>query len=99
MSSACVCHIDGEWCFYCEVYSPVEDENVRLKAELKEESLRAAEWEGEARGYAEETERLKSALSELLAAINRGDLQRTKMSSGLDYVIYNAKEALKDAAS
>lgn len=69
MSSACVCHIEGEWCFYCEVFLPVEKENERLKsevtklrAELKAESLRAAEWEGEALGYAEENERLRNLL-------------------------------------
>lgn len=33
MSSACVCHIHGEYCFYCEMYLPLESENERLKAE------------------------------------------------------------------
>lgn len=34
MSSACVCHVEGEFCFYCEVYSPVSEENDRLHAEV-----------------------------------------------------------------
>ena len=25
MSSACVCHIEGEWCLYCEMYVPMEE--------------------------------------------------------------------------
>lgn len=46
MSSACVCHLN-EWCFYCEMYSPLESkfelqeaENAALKQEnekLKQE--------------------------------------------------------------
>lgn len=31
MSSACVCHLN-EWCFYCEMYSPVEKERDKYKA-------------------------------------------------------------------
>lgn len=65
MSSACLCHIDGEWCFYCEMFLPLEAENQRLKAEVKAESLRAAEWEGEAQGYAEKNDLLLKALREI----------------------------------
>lgn len=36
MSSECVCHTDAEFCFYCEIYSPVEKENERLKILLQE---------------------------------------------------------------
>lgn len=32
MSSACVCHTD-EWCFYCNMYSPLEREHEALKQE------------------------------------------------------------------
>jgi len=35
MSSACQCHIDGAYCFYCEVYSPVAQENERLHVEIE----------------------------------------------------------------
>lgn len=35
MSSECVCHTD-EWCFYCEMYAPLEEENERLKLSIKE---------------------------------------------------------------
>lgn len=34
MSSACMCHVEGAFCFYCEVYSPVVAENERLEAEV-----------------------------------------------------------------
>jgi hypothetical protein len=34
MSSACVCHTD-EWCFYCNMYSPLEKEHSRLKGEIQ----------------------------------------------------------------
>ena len=44
MSSACVCHIPGEFCFYCEVYSPVVAENERLRAESRAHEIRADEW-------------------------------------------------------
>jgi len=33
MSSACQCHIDGAYCFYCEEYTPLE---VRLHASKAE---------------------------------------------------------------
>lgn len=32
MSSACACHEEGAFCFYCEVYSPVVAENERLRS-------------------------------------------------------------------
>lgn len=35
MSSACQCHIDGAYCFYCEVYAPVVAENERLRDALE----------------------------------------------------------------
>ncbi|OMD02551.1 hypothetical protein BJP46_15730 [Paenibacillus odorifer] len=35
MSSACQCHVEGAFCFYCEVYSPVVAENERLRAALE----------------------------------------------------------------
>lgn len=31
MSSACVCHIEGEWCFYCEMYLPLERKAEELE--------------------------------------------------------------------
>lgn len=34
MSSACVCHVDGEYCFFCEMYLPLESENKQLKRSL-----------------------------------------------------------------
>lgn len=34
MSSACQCHVEGAFCFYCKVYSPVVAENERLQAEI-----------------------------------------------------------------
>lgn len=33
MSSACQCHIEGAFCFYCEVYSPVVWQAARLMEE------------------------------------------------------------------
>ncbi|WP_433943664.1 hypothetical protein [Paenibacillus sp. SN-8-1] len=83
---------DGQSARAAEYYS----EAIRLRDELKAESLRSAGWEGEAQGYAKENERLKGALSSLLAAIDRGDLVRLKLSSGMDHVIRLAREALKD---
>jgi hypothetical protein len=65
MSSACVCHIDGEFCFYCEVHSRVTAENERLHAEV--ERL-VAELAAEDTALAEimslrvENERLRTAL-------------------------------------
>lgn len=45
MSNMCVCHIEGEWCFYCAMYSPLEDkyreaqtEIARLQAFIQHES-------------------------------------------------------------
>lgn len=38
--------------------------------------------------------RLRESLTDVLAAIDRGDLIRAKMSSGMDYVISCAREAL-----
>lgn len=35
MSSACVCHTE-KWCFYCRVYSLVEDENELIRLEFNE---------------------------------------------------------------
>ena len=34
MSSACVCHIEGEWCFYCEMYTPLEKAHAAAKEEI-----------------------------------------------------------------
>lgn len=42
MSSACQCHIEGAFCFYCEVYSPVVAENERLR-ELVKKAVEDAE--------------------------------------------------------
>lgn len=33
MSSECRCHLK-EWCFYCEMYSPLETKHERLLREL-----------------------------------------------------------------
>lgn len=44
MSSACMCHVEGAFCFYCEVYTPIVAENERLKAESREHEIRADEW-------------------------------------------------------
>lgn len=30
MSSACVCHTDEKFCFYCEIYSPLERKHEQL---------------------------------------------------------------------
>lgn len=48
MSSACVCHIENEWCFYCEMYVPMEraykaEKERADKAEQQIESLER-EW-------------------------------------------------------
>lgn len=43
-----------------------------------------------------EVERLRSVLSYLLGAIDRGDLIRAKMSSRMDYVIRSAREVLAE---
>lgn len=67
MSSACVCHIDGEYCVYCERCLPLESEN----------------------------ERLKRALTGLVEALDRGDIAQTRLSSGTDYVILKAREAIR----
>jgi len=37
MSSACQCHVEGVFCFYCEVYAPVV-------AESRSHEIRADEW-------------------------------------------------------
>lgn len=102
MSSACVCHIDGAWCFYCGVYSPLEAENERLKAELQ----RAAEWKTraqEAEDLAEylrdENERLRGKLGDILDLIDAEYFQITHYPSAIGYIIKQAREALKDAAS
>lgn len=34
MSSACVCHTE-EWCFYCEVHRPLEEERDTLKLNVQ----------------------------------------------------------------
>ncbi|MNJ75452.1 hypothetical protein D3C77_725530 [compost metagenome] len=39
MSSACVCHIDGKWCFYCEMYLPLVEENELLKTTLRDAGI------------------------------------------------------------
>lgn len=72
MSSACVCHIEGAWCFYCEVYSPVAAENERLQAEVKRiifdaesESRRAESATLEALTYAAEIEQLRAEVKAL----------------------------------
>lgn len=41
-----------------------------------------------------EVERLRSALSGMVSAVDSGSLRKAKMSSGLDYVLNHAKEAL-----
>lgn len=104
MSSACVCHIEGAWCFYCEMYSPLEEENSRLKVELSEWKTRAQEAEDLAEYLREraaiasgwsiarkaQVDRLVGVLAELLSAIDRGDIEPS--------VVDIAREALEDAA-
>lgn len=69
MSSECVCHIEGEWCFYCEVHSPVVAENERLKAELRRERMWRKGWENTAKGAEGAAERLRTAEAEVVRLI------------------------------
>lgn len=62
MSSECVCHIDGVWCFYCEMYMPVVAENERLKKELWRERMWRKGWENTAKEAQEAVERLRTEL-------------------------------------
>lgn len=54
MSSACQCHIYGEYCFYCEVHEPevtrLEKEREYWRSEAKSANLFAAEVNGECVG-------------------------------------------------
>jgi hypothetical protein len=57
-----MCHVEGAFCFYCEVYTPVVAENERLKAEVKALTLTADAAVWEAVGYTEENETFRNAL-------------------------------------
>lgn len=64
----CVCHIEGEWCFYCDMYSPLEDEVSRLRDENYALTLSlgyASEWEQEADRLREENERIWHIVEEM----------------------------------
>lgn len=54
MSSACQCHVEGVFCFYCEVYAPdierLEKERDYWRADAKSANLFAAEVNGECVG-------------------------------------------------
>lgn len=65
MSSACMCHVEGAFCFYCEVHALVVAENERLKAEVKALTLTADVSGWEVVGYEEENEGLFVALREI----------------------------------
>ncbi|QHT60655.1 hypothetical protein GXP70_12370 [Paenibacillus lycopersici] len=82
MSSVCVCHLN-EWCFYCEMYSPLEDaheqlidDNDALRQEierLKEDKRRLLTLNDEnyqrSCNYAGEIERLKADNAALLECV------------------------------
>lgn len=77
----CVCHIEGEWCFYCEMHSPLEDEVRRLRDENYTLTLSlgyASEWETEChrqtsiiRGLYDQLSRETRVLEELEADVER----------------------------
>lgn len=69
MSSACVCHTD-EWCFYCEMYLPLEREFELKEAEnaaLKQEISTYKAWQPNAWENAQELDRLKQEIEQLKA--------------------------------
>lgn len=104
MSNMCVCHIEGEWCFYCVMYSPLEDKYREAQTEIerikKDKRLLHVAYDAQyarATEYSANAQRLGEALHGLLNAIERGALVKQKMSAALDYDIRRAKEALLHA--
>ncbi|MNN18486.1 hypothetical protein D3C81_1316970 [compost metagenome] len=74
MSSACVCHVPGEFCFYCEVYSPEverlarERDDWRRRAEKLERDVlvETVGWDSEARlsgNLADENAKLRAGIA------------------------------------
>lgn len=102
VSNMCVCHIEGEWCFYCEMYSPLEDKHREAQAEIerlkKDKRLLHVAYDAQyarATEYSANAQRLGEALHGLLNAIECGALAIQELSADLDYDIRRAKEALQ----
>ncbi|KKO51125.1 hypothetical protein [Paenibacillus sp. DMB20] len=74
MSSACVCHIEGEWCFYCEMYVPLEKEfkaekesKTRWKVSAQSEKKLAEYWEAQFTAEKERADRLEEFWKDVAA--------------------------------
>lgn len=95
MSSACVCHVEGAFCFYCEVYSPdierLERERDGWRAEAKAATLRADAAGWEVVGYEEENERLTEALREI-------DTHIRATSDPIPHIVATLKRVLPEYA-
>lgn len=59
MSSECRCHLN-DWCFYCEMYVPLERERDKWKAEAKHQLQLFNEEFETARKYMEERDQLRT---------------------------------------
>lgn len=69
---------------------------IAAETERDVEERRRRTVEAAADDLAYDNVRLRKSLSDVLVAVDRGDLVRVKMSSGIDYVITRAREALED---
>lgn len=67
---------------------------IAAETKLDAEERRRRTVEADADELAYDNERLREALINLLSALDRGDLISARMSSGVDYVIESAREAL-----
>ncbi|WP_342480463.1 hypothetical protein NST07_25960 [Paenibacillus sp. FSL L8-0340] len=105
MSSACMCHVEGAFCFYCEVYSPVVAENERLQAEVRQITESRDFWKLDAMS---EVARAESATieavtyasknEELFAALREIDTHIRATSDPVPQIVSTLKQVLPEYA-
>lgn len=78
-----------------DLITSIRAERAHIAEELDAEEQRRRTFEQAADELAYDNGRLRKVIIDMLAAIDRGDLIRARMSSGVDYVVECAREALE----
>jgi hypothetical protein len=98
MSSECKCHVEGAFCFYCEVYAPVVAENERLKMRLSDWTRQIFTLEDRALKAEADSYHMRGGYETLIEALREIDTHIRATSEPIPHIVATLKRVLPEYA-